>query len=190
MGLYDKLYQQEKARTPRLTVMKRSDSTFMKVIFWPLEKITGRSYANFGTTIGSTFYAPANWDDTPDQCKYMMLRHEIMHVRQFNYWPCGKRFWWLNYFIVAFLYLLCFPVLLTCRAMFEREGYIQSALVAWELGVVTKDYRDTWAHQMAEIFGSSTYLYMWTRGAAEKWAQKTWDDIVAGKIKNDLDRMS
>jgi hypothetical protein len=181
------LIERVKREVPSFNVIKRSDSRFLRTVFWPLQKVTGRTYGQYATTIFSTVYVPDDWDSWSPDRQYSLLRHEIMHIRQFWNWPFGPKTWWLNHFIVAFLYLLCLPVIWTMRAKFEREGYTQSMLVHHELGWLTDVESEVkW---IADTFSNSSYLWMWRRGPAEAWARQTIAAIQSGQIVNDADRI-
>lgn len=190
---YELLMVKLQQELPRLRLIRRCDSLFLKILFWPLTKILRRKYDTFSTTIGNTVYVPDDWYSWSDDAKYKLLRHEIMHVRQFNAYPfsCIKNtnFWWLNAFIVGFLYLLVLPVRWTMRAEFEREGYTQTLLVAHELGLLTKENQLEYADWMAEIFGGSCYAWMWNRNKAYRWALATIIAVQDGRITNAQDRV-
>lgn len=174
---------------PRLQIIKRDDSTFLNVLFWPLKKITGQTYDTAATTIFSTIYVPSNWMLYSTDGKYLLLRHEMTHVRRFNNWPLGKYLWPLNNVITALLYLFCLPVVFTMRSWFEREAYTQTLLVMHELGMLEGGNRISTANWLRETFSNSTYLYMWDRGPAAKWIERTISDIESGKITNEVDKV-
>lgn len=184
---YVTLYARYKAKYPRLRVLKRGESWFMRTIFWPLKKVTHRSYDEFTTTIGSTIYVPDDFDSWSDNAKYMMLRHEAQHVKQFHRWPLGRWAWPLNHLLMGLAYLLLLPVFWTLRAHFEREGYTQTLLVKHELKLLSRDRWAVTAERLAETFGGSTYFWMWTRAKARAWALQTMMDIEEGRIVADPD---
>jgi hypothetical protein len=122
-----------------------------------------------------------------------MLRHEVVHVRQFRQWPMKfldtKYTWFLNAFLMGFCYLLVAPVFLTFRSMFEREGYTQTLLAAYEGGALrTPESVERHVDYMLSTFtGVAGYFYMDTATSTEKWARQTIEDIVNGKITNSKD---
>lgn len=181
------LIERFKRERPRFTITKRGDSKFLQTILWPIKKISGQSFGEYATTLFSTVYVPDDWDSWDPDARYALLRHEIKHVRRFNTWPFNVTWlWWLNNFLTAFMYLLCFPVLLTMRAWFEREGYGESLLVYNELGWMDVEKMVAW---VVEQFSGPNYLYMWRAKPAEAWARQRIADIQAGKITNTVDRV-
>ena len=79
-----------------------------------------RSYLDsFQTTIGKTVYVTADWDDWDPDRRYVTLRHEAVHLRQFRKFTLPG---------MAVLYvLLPLPMgLAWFRAYFEKEAYAES----------------------------------------------------------------
>ena len=149
------LLARTKKEFPRFHVELRRDS-WLHPIFWLLSKITRMDYSTFTTTIASGMYTRDDWEDrTPDQ-KYMTLRHEKVHIKQFHCFPLGRWAWPLNHLIQGLCYLLLLPIILTFRAKFEREGYTQSLLVEYELhGPMSEAKKERRAQWMAKTFGGS-----------------------------------
>lgn len=186
---FELLRRQTQAEFPRFSIKRRSAS-WLRPVFWVLEKVTRRKYSGFTTTIASTMYVGESWDDYSSDGKYAILRHEKVHVDQAHRWPLGRRLWPVNHLLFMLSYLLVFPVLWTLRAHFERAGYTQSLLVQYELaGKISDLQMERNAAWMAEIFGGSAYLFMWRRRAAYAWAMDTQRKINAGVITNQRDRV-
>lgn len=178
------LSQKVRAEYPRFNVKER-DKSWLRVIFWVLQKITRESYSSFATTIFSTLYVGPGWFADSNDGHYKLLRHEMVHIRQFHCFPLGRWAWPLNHIITAFCYLFILPVLWTFRAKFEREGYVQTMLVDYELrGQIPDHEMKLNAAWFSEIFGGSSYFYMWRRKAAFNWAMETQRKINAGEIQN------
>jgi hypothetical protein len=174
---------------PRFNVKKR-DSSWLRFPFWVLKKITRNDYRTFTTTIFSTMYVGETWERKTQNEKYKTLRHEKKHIRQFHCFPFGRWAWPINHLIMALLYLLVLPIILTFRAKFEREGYTQSMLVHYELeGPFSDEDMESWARWIANTFGTGTYFWMWRKKAAYAWAMQTMRAINAGEIRNDADRV-
>lgn len=180
---------QTKTKYPRFSVKERAKS-WLAPIFWILQKVTRMDYSSFTTTIFSTMYVGSDWGSSSSNSKYKTLRHEMKHIRQFHCWPLGRWAWPVNHVLMGLAYLLLLPVLLTFRAMFEREGYTQTLLVEYELnGPFTDTRMEENARWLANTFGGSAYLFMWRRKAAYAWAMETQRGINAGEIRNPVDRV-
>lgn len=103
------------------------------------------------TTLWHTVYVPDDWEARPIDERWATLRHELVHVRQFERWGV----------VMAVAYLLLpLPLgLAWCRMRFEREAYEES-LRAWhELGGRAACERRR-AHVLAQ-FTSGAYGWMW-----------------------------
>lgn len=186
---FEILRRQTRAEFPRFTIKQRQRS-WLRPVFWLLEKLTGRSYSTFTTTIASTVYVGDAWDDHSNDGKYAILRHEKVHIEQVHRWPLGRRLWPVNHIIFMLGYLLLLPVLWTLRAHFERAGYTQTLLVQFELNGKISDYQmERNAVWISELFGGSAYLFMWRRHAAYAWAMQTQHKINDGTITNPKDRV-
>ena len=162
---------------PGFSVKFRKDSKLIYFIFKVLSKITKRSYDSFITTIGRTVYVPEDFWTWEEASQYTILSHEFMYLKQFRNWPfkiLGKnRIWVINACIMSFCYLFVSPVFFTFRAKFEREGYKQTLLCLWKRGnLQTEEAQNDTALWIADLFGSSTYFYMWTRKKAYTWARE------------------
>jgi len=186
---YAVLSLQVKDRYPRFSVVER-DKSWLRPIFWLLQKITRQDYSGFTTTIFSTMYVGSDWATSSTTSRYRLLRHEMQHIKQFHNWPLGRRAWPVNHLLMSLVYLLLLPVIWTLRAKFEREGYTQTLLVEYELtGPIADTRMEENARWLAETFGGSAYLYMWRKKAAYAWAMETQRKINAGEIRNQQDRV-
>lgn len=200
MNKFDLLWESVKEEIPGARVILKKDSKFMSVLFfvltWLVKIFTfGKGKSNwdgFTTTVWRTMYVPDDFWEWTDASRYRLLRHELVHMRQFRNWPMkflGKKGWWrINAVLMGFSYIfLPLPVFWTLRAKFEREGYLQSMLSYYELYGYTSVVRQRYTEWMGDVFGGSTYFFMWTKGKAKKWAEKTLDDIENKKIINAFD---
>jgi hypothetical protein len=129
-----------------------------------------RSYLDsFQTTIGATVYVTADWDELDPDERYVTLRHEAVHLRQFRRWTLP---------VMAVLYLLVpLPMgLAYFRARFEKEAYAESIRAAAEVWGPAHPRRAAFrAHVIAQFLGP-TYGWMWPfRGHLERW----YDEILA-----------
>jgi hypothetical protein len=118
------------------------------------------------TTLWRTVYVPPDWGARTIEERWATLRHELVHVRQFERWG--------PLMVVAYL-LLPLPLgLAWCRMRFERAAYEES-LRAWhEIGGRPACERLR-AHVIAQ-FVSGAYGWMWPfPRAVERW----FDEFVA-----------
>jgi hypothetical protein len=193
---FDILWARVQEEIPGAKIVLRKDSLFLKIIDRLLRILTRNKFdpREFTTTIGKTMYVDGDWYIKSDQERYLTLRHELIHMRQFRRWP----FKFLDYpvlrlinlVIFSFCYLLVLPLKWTLRSSFEREAYTQTLLVHYEIaGSYTLDRAMRITAHMSRNFGGPAYFYMWDSHAARKWAAKTMLAIEGGKIKNDRDRV-
>ena len=102
---------------PKFKEIKKTESRFMRLIGTLLGLIGADNFmVNFTTTIGTTVYTPYKWGFYSDATRAVVLRHELVHMRQ------AKRY---TFPIFAFLYLFFpLPILFAYfRAKFEMEAY-------------------------------------------------------------------
>lgn len=129
-----------------------------------------RSYLDsFHTTIRKTVYVTADWDALDADQRYVTLRHEAVHLRQFRKLTLPG---------MALLYLLVpLPMgLAYFRAYFEKQAYaetIRAAAEVWGLDTVrAPSYRE---YVIGQFTGAS-YGWMWPfRLGLERW----YDQILA-----------
>lgn len=173
MDRYEELVAKLRGEFPRLRIVRKDRSPLHRAIHNALIVITFgqmRSYLDsFQTTIGSTVYVTADWDDWPADRRYVTLRHEAIHLAQFRR---------LTLPVMALLYLLVpLPLgLAYFRARFEKEAYAESIRAAAEVwGPAYPRSAEYRQHVIAQFLGPS-YGWMWPfRGAIERW----YDQILA-----------
>jgi hypothetical protein len=198
-GRFDRLWERTQQEIPGARITLRKDSTLLKVIFgslcWLIRVVTlGKvkpDYSGFATTLGRAIYMPDSFPWWSDDSKYVRLRHELIHLRQFRRWPfrCLDRrgVWRINALIMGFCYLLVLPVRWTFRAKFEREGYAQTILVKVETGTLGNTERlVAW---IAETFSTSKYAWMDSHTHAYEWADGVLQAALLEKFTNDHDNV-
>ncbi len=159
---------------PRLRIVRKDQSRLHRAIHRALVILTAgqmRTYLDsFQTTIGSTIYVTSDWDDWDPDRRYVTLRHEAVHLRQFRKFTLPG---------MAVLYvLLPLPMgVAWFRAHFEKEAYAESVRAAAEVwGPAyprSPGYRD---HIIGQFTGAS-YGWMWPfRSGLERW----YDRVLAG----------
>ena len=174
MTRYAALVASLRAEFPGLRIVRKDRSALHKAIHHVLRVLTiGRmtSYLDaFQTTIGRTVYVTPDWDDWDDDRRYVTLRHEAVHLRQFRTFSVPG---------MAVLYvLLPLPMgLAWFRAYFEKAAYAESIRAAAEVWGPGYPRSTEYRRQVIEQFTGPSYGWMWPfRGALERW----YDDVLAG----------
>jgi hypothetical protein len=170
---YAELVRELRAEFPRMRIVKKCDSPIHRAIHYFLVGITVggmRSYLDgYQTTIGRTIYVTADWDERDPLERYVTLRHEAVHLRQFRRFTLPG---------MAFLYLfLPLPLgVAYFRARFEMEAYAESIRAAAEVHGTARPHSPWYrAHVIAQFTGPA-YGWMWPfRRALERW----YDGVVA-----------
>lgn len=173
MTRYDRLVEALRAEFPQFRIVRKDRSTFHKAIHYTLIVLTFgrmRSYLDsFQTTIGRTVYVTADWDETDPDQRYVTLRHEAVHLRQFRKFTLPG---------MALLYvLLPLPMgLAWFRAYFEKEAYAESIRAAAEVWGAAYPRRAAYREYVIGQFLGPSYGWMWPfRAQLERW----YDGVLA-----------
>jgi hypothetical protein len=158
---------------PRFRIVRKDRSPLHVAIHHALVALTlggMRSYLDsYQTTIGSTVYVTADWDDRDPDERYVTLRHEAIHLRQFRAFTLPG---------MALLYLLVpLPMgLAWCRARFEKEAYAESVRAAAEIWGPEFPRGDAFRRRVIAQFTGAAYGWMWPfRAGLERW----YDGVLA-----------
>ena len=175
----DALVAELRAEFPRLRIVRKDRSRFQRAIHYTLVALTfggmRRYLDGYQTTIGSTIYVTADWDDRSDELRYITLRHEAIHLRQFRRYTLPG---------MALLYVLL-PVpagLAWFRAYFEKEAYAETIRAAAE--VYGPDYPRGTDYRRAIIdqFVGPSYGWMWPfRASLERWYDRVLATLDRGR---------
>ena len=125
------------------------------------------------TTIGQTVYVTADWDDRAAEQRYVTMRHELVHMRQFRRYTLPG---------MAFLYLLVpLPLgLAWFRARFEKEAYAESIRAWAEVFGPAYPRRPEIREHVLRQFTSGSYGWMWPFPRAfDRWFDEAMADIRA-----------
>ncbi len=173
MTRYDRLVEALRAEFPRFRIVRKDRSPLHKAIHYSLIVLTFgrmRSYLDsFQTTIGRTVYVTADWDDTDPDQRYVTLRHEAVHLRQFRKFTLPG---------MALLYVfLPLPMgLAWFRAYFEKEAYAESIRAAAEVWGPAYPRRAAYREYVIGQFLGPSYGWMWPfRAQLERW----YDGVLA-----------
>jgi hypothetical protein len=171
---YQLLLEEIQAEFPDFRVVRKHESRLHRAIHYGLVAVTlggMRTYlGSYQTTIGMTVYVTSDWDGRDADQRYVTMRHERVHLRQF------RRYGLIG---MALLYVLMpLPMgLAYFRARFEMEAYEETIRAAAALHgiehVRSAEFRDHIVRQ----FVSASYGWMWPfRRRVEAW----YESIVAG----------
>lgn len=163
-----------RAEFPRLRIIKKPESRFQRMIDRLLKIVSVgliKDYLDgYHTTVGQRIYVTGDWEEISRNRRYLTLRHELVHVRQFRRFTLP---------LMALLYvLLPLPAgLAWFRAHFEKQAYAEEIRATAEL--YGKDHVSAPAFRENIIgqFTGPAYGFMWPfRRAMERW----YDRILAG----------
>jgi hypothetical protein len=174
---YDALVETLRAEFPAFRIVRKDGSRLHRAIHHALRALTlGRmnSYLDaFQTTIGGTVYVTADWNERDADERYVTLRHEAVHLRQFRSFTLPG---------MALLYLLMpLPMgLAWFRARFEKEAYAESIRAAAEVWGPAYPRRPEFRRHVIEQFLGAAYGWMWPfRGALERWYDRVLASLPA-----------
>jgi hypothetical protein len=170
---YDELVEALRRELPGFRIVRKDASPLHRAIHYALLGLTlgrMRNYLDsFQTTIGKTVYVTADWDTWEPDARYVTLRHEAVHLRQFRRYTLP---------VMAVLYvLLPLPMgLAYFRARFEMEAYAETIRAAADVygldHVRDSRHRD---YVIGQFLGPS-YGWMWPfRRDLERW----YDGVLA-----------
>lgn len=176
-GLYQASVASMKARWPAFQIVSKAKSPLSLWIGRALRLLTfgrqSRYMSEFVTTLGATVYVPVSWSDWSPAERYLILRHEAVHVAQF------QRYGWP---LMAMLYLfLPLPFGLAAgRAWLEWEAYAETLKATWQLrGAEAARDPSLRAHIVGRFTGPD-YAWMWVHGkTVEGWIDRTLASLEA-----------
>jgi hypothetical protein len=159
---------------PGFRVVPKSSSRFQRAIHRALVIVTigqNRAYLDgYHTTMGRRVYVTDGWEAMSRDHRYLVLRHERIHLRQFRrFSPVG----------MALLYLLVpLPLgLAYFRARFEREAYAETIRGSAELYGPAHVREASFRDHILEQFTGPAYGWMWPfRRSLERW----YEGVLAG----------
>jgi hypothetical protein len=170
---YDALVETLRAEFPRFRIVRKDRSPLHHAIHHALRALTlGRMTAyldGYQTTIGSTIYVTPDWDARDADERYVVLRHEAIHLRQFRALTVPG---------MAVLYLLLpLPMGLSWfRARFEKAAYAESIRAAAEVWGPAFPRRPEYRGHVIAQFTGAAYGWMWPfRANLERW----YDQVLA-----------
>jgi len=146
------------AEFPSFAIKPKSASALQRAIDVALKLLTlGAQHeylTRYHTVLGYTLWVPSSWPRSPDDARYILLRHERVHLRQ------RRRYGMLG---MTLLYLLpFFPLGLAWgRARIEWEAYRETLRATAEVKGLDAA-RDPELHAyLVKQFCSGAYGWMW-----------------------------
>ncbi|HEX4447621.1 MAG TPA: hypothetical protein VH044_12820 [Polyangiaceae bacterium] len=127
---HERLLAEIRDEFPSFAIVYKRDSPLQKVIARALALVTlggQRHYlTRYHTVLFGKLYVPDAWDAMDDGARYVLLRHERVHLRQ------RKR---MGDLAMAFVYLVpIFPIGLAWgRARIEWEAYVETIVATAEV---------------------------------------------------------
>ena len=173
MERYRALIADLEREIPGFRVVRKDRSRLHRAIDIALRIVTlgqMRDYlSSYQTTIGKTVYVTRDWEQIDPLQRYVTMRHEAVHLRQFRK---------LTLPVMAVLYvLLPLPLgLAYFRARFEQEAYAETLRAAAEVWGAHVPRSAEYRSHVIEQFMGPSYGWMWPfRRSVERW----YDQVLA-----------
>ncbi len=133
---------------------------------------------NYVTTLGHTIYVPDDFNEWPASHRYKILRHELIHVLQF------ERYGWV---LMTLIYGL-FPLpmgLAYGRARLEWEAYAETLRATAEVSGFREASSEALTQMIVDRFTGPDYGWMWPfPNAVRKWIREE-----LSRIQTDLESL-
>lgn len=163
-----------KAEFPSFEILPKRDSKLQRAIHVALAVVTFggmRTYATqYHTVLFGKLWVPDSWEQMSDVDRYVLLRHERVHLRQ------RAR---MGDLVMGFVYLVpFFPLGLAYgRARIEWEAYTETIVATYETAGIERA-RALKNHIVGRFVGPD-YGWMWPfRGTVERWFDQVIDDLT------------
>ncbi|MBE8182529.1 MAG: hypothetical protein HAW61_03270 [Candidatus Portiera sp.] len=158
---------------PKVKLLWKHESKLMSLCGKPMGGNKGKFMSIYATTIGNKIYMPKGWWDIVDeQQRLILLRHELIHVKQMAKYSVP---------IFFFLYIFVpFPIGIGYfRAKFEKEGYAETLKAQYEYWGESSITSIECREWIIEQFVGSAYGWMWPfKKSMHKWYDKTIQEIL------------
>ena len=158
MDLDERYLEELREELGALRIVEKANDPFSRLIDRALKILTlgGQSafMTRYVTTIGRTIYLPSGWRARTPESRYVTLRHEAVHLRQF------RRYGWVG---TALLYLLpILPMGLAWgRARLEWEAYAETLRATAEVHGVEAARSPALHAYIRKQFTGPAYGWMW-----------------------------
>jgi len=169
---YEQLLQEIREEFPGFRIVRKVDSWTQRAIDRLLRVLTfgaQTAYLDcYQTTIRRTVYVTEDWERLSFAQRYITMRHEREHLRQFRRYTTP---------LMALLYIFGpLPVGLSWfRAHFEKQGYAESIRAAAEVHGLAHVLDPAFRAYVVRQFVSGSYGWMWPfRSSIEVW----YDSVI------------
>jgi hypothetical protein len=172
-------------RTPPVRVVKKPDFWHQRAASAALFAVTlggQRTYlSRYVTTLGRTIYVPNDFEDWPPARAVEVLRHEAVHVAQF------ERFGWIG--MILLYGLLPLPMGLAYgRARLEWEAYTETLRAVAEIEGIDAAREPSLHDEIIRRFTGPDYGYMWPfPGVVRRWIEQALLEIEQAEALQGLD---
>jgi hypothetical protein len=181
---YDAYCDDLRREIPGFRVVRKDRSWLHRAIDRVLRVVTFGQMTDYldsyQTTIGKTVYVTADWDDRDPDDRYVTMRHEAVHLRQFRRYTVPG--------MALFYILLPLPMgLAYFRMRIERTAYeetIRASAEVWGAEyAASAELRD----HVIDAFVGPAYGWMWPfRRAIERWYDRVvreLDRYPSGRVR-------
>ncbi len=167
--------EQLQAEFPDLDIVDKARSGFSKLLAVLVNLVTFGKVNNYIseviTTIGSTIYLPESWAAMTDESRYIVLRHEAVHLRQFR-----------RYGMIGMVLLYLFPIfpigLAWGRARLEWEAFDETIRATAEVYGLDFVRRKRFVRLIVHKFTKADYGWMWPfKRQVKRWVRRTIADV-------------
>jgi hypothetical protein len=163
----DALVEEIRGEFPSFAIRPKSESSLQRAIDIALKFITlGAQHeylTRYHTVLGYTLWVPSKWPQSSDDDRYILLRHERVHLRQ------RRRYGMIGMTLIYLLPIL--PLGLAWgRARIEWEAYAETLRATAEVKGIDAA-RDRALHDyIVRQFCSGAYGWMWPfPGVIRRW---------------------
>lgn len=171
----DALVEEIRAEFPTFRIRPKGESGLQRAIDLALKTITfGRQRAymtRYHTVLGTTLWVPTFWEEEDDVARWVLLRHERVHLRQ------RRRYGMIG---MALIYL--FPILplglALGRARIELEAYAETLRATAEAHGIEAARSERLHQEIARRFTSADYGWMWPfPRVVRRWLNEIVEEI-------------
>jgi hypothetical protein len=172
---HEALLEEIRREFPRFAIVPKRQSALQRAIGLTLLVVTAggqRSYmTRYHTVLFGRLYVPDSWNAMGDDDRYILLRHERVHLRQ------RRR---MGDPLMAFVYLVPFlPLFLAWgRARIEWEAYVETIRATAEVRGLAAARR--LQPEIVQRFVGPDYGWMWPfPRAVRRWFDEVMADLEA-----------
>jgi hypothetical protein len=174
-ALLERLLEDFASRRRPVRVVKKTTFWHQRLADVGLRLVTfngqNRYLTHYVTTLGHTIYVPDDWDEWPAAHRHQILRHELVHVLQF------ERYGWIGMILVYVL--LPLPLGLAYgRARLEWEAYAETLRAVAEAQGIAAARAPELCDMIVRRFTGPDYGWMWPfPGTIRRWIAEELDRI-------------